>query len=190
MRYPQIHNNNNNNNIYIINMKGIYLAACTARHPNYNIIYQDIDKSCNPDIDGDMLETDLTPYDYIIATPPCNYYSRANYRRNKSSYALNTKHLLPTILDRLGKQNKPFIIENVRNATLFKENKIFDIANKNNTWIYYVGRHTYFTNIFFNPTRNQERDHVTKISYTNKNRQGSKNVHEIIEFWLKYIHQM
>lgn len=56
-------------------MKGIYLGACTANHPNYNIDYQD--KYIIRDIGGDMMEIDLSPYDYIIATPPCNFYSRA-----------------------------------------------------------------------------------------------------------------
>lgn len=51
--------------------KGIYLAAFKANHPNHNITYQDINGL--RDIDGDMLQTDLTPYDFIIATPPCNY---------------------------------------------------------------------------------------------------------------------
>ena len=34
-------------------MKGIYLAAYKANHPNYNIDYQDINGK--RDIDGDML---------------------------------------------------------------------------------------------------------------------------------------
>ena len=73
-------------------MKGIYLASYKANHPNHDIVYQDINGE--RDIDGDMMEIDLTPYDFIIATPPCNWWSRANYRRNTSLYALTTKHLL------------------------------------------------------------------------------------------------
>ena len=55
-------------------MKGIYLAAFKAYHPNYDIVYQDINGK--RDIGGDMMDVDLTQFDFIIATPPCNYYSR------------------------------------------------------------------------------------------------------------------
>ena len=93
-------------------MKGIYLASFKALHENHNIIYQDINGE--RDIGGDMMNVDLTPYDYIIATPPCNWWSRANYRRDSSQYALETKHLLIDILDKLVKLGKPFIVENVK----------------------------------------------------------------------------
>lgn len=66
--------------------KGIYLASCRARHPNYNIIYQDIEKEkYNSDIGGDMMEVDLSAYDFVIASPPCNWWSRANpyYKTSK-----------------------------------------------------------------------------------------------------------
>jgi len=52
-------------------MKGIYLCAFKALHPNVDLIYQD--KFEKRDLMGDCLEIDLTAYDYIIATPPCNY---------------------------------------------------------------------------------------------------------------------
>ena len=93
-------------------MKGIYLAAFKPLHPNYEMDYQDINGK--RDIGGDMMEVDLTPYDFIIATPPCNWWSRANYRRNRSPYALQTKHLLPDIIKKLCEQDKPFIVENVK----------------------------------------------------------------------------
>ena len=63
-------------------MKGVYLGAYQAYHPSHDLTYQDINGE--RDIDGDMLDCDLTPYDYVIATPPCNYWSKANYRRNES----------------------------------------------------------------------------------------------------------
>lgn len=47
-------------------MKGIYLASFTASHPGYEIIYQDINGE--RDLPGDMMDIDLTPYDFIIAT--------------------------------------------------------------------------------------------------------------------------
>ena len=90
-------------------MKGIYLAAFRADHPNYNIVYQDINGK--RDIPGDMMDIDLSSYDFIIATPPCNYWSKANYRRDISHYSLITKHLLPSILKKLCYQDKPFIFE-------------------------------------------------------------------------------
>ncbi|WP_407463008.1 hypothetical protein [Methanobrevibacter sp.] len=40
-------------------MRGIYLAAFKAMHPNYDIVYQDINGK--RDIGGDMMEVDLTP---------------------------------------------------------------------------------------------------------------------------------
>ena len=97
------------------NVKGIYLASFKALHSTHDIIYQDINGQ--RDIGGDMLEVDLSKYDFIIATPPCNYWSRANYRRDSSEYALKTKHLLIDILNKLVKQNKPFIVENVKKKT-------------------------------------------------------------------------
>ena len=122
-------------------MKGIYLASFKAIHENYDIVYQDINGK--RDIGGDMLEIDLSHYDFIIATPPCNYWSRANYRRETSIYAQATKKLLPEILVALAYQDKPFIVENVRNDRLFKVNNLYDFP----CFIYKIGRHTYWTNV-------------------------------------------
>src|SRR5690554_1339253 len=161
-------------------MKGIYLASFKAYHENYNIIYQDINGK--RDLAGDMLEIDLTPYDFIIATPPCNFWSRANYRRYTSKYSQDTKHLLPDILDKLRKLDKPYIVENVRNERLFKKYGILDKAD----YVYYVGRHTYFNNVPFNPIANkQKNDNIKNISIDK--RQGGKNVYEVIEYWLEII---
>ena len=62
--------------------KIVYLASGNAIVPGYNIDYNDL--YIQRDISGDMLEVDLVNYDVIIATPPCNYWSRANYRRKYS----------------------------------------------------------------------------------------------------------
>lgn len=166
-------------------MIGIYLASYKAYHPNYTMDYNDIKKTSNHiNIIGDMLEVDLSGYDYIIATPPCNYWSRANYRRETSEYSQKTKHLLPDILEKLIKADKPFIIENVRNYRLFYEHKLYD----KNCYIYEIGRHTYWTNIPFNGINiKQKDDNIKNIS--SKNRQGGENVHNVIEYWLKLIHQ-
>lgn len=161
-------------------MKGIYLASFKANHPNYDIVYQDINGK--RDIGGDMLDVDLSIYDFIIATPPCNYFSRGNYRRNTSTYSQNTKHLLPGILEKLCTQDKPFIVENVRNEKLFNKLGLF---NKN-CFVYIIGRHTYWTNVFLDcPDVKQFKDNIQNTpSYK---RQGGLNVHNVIEEFLSTI---
>lgn len=160
-------------------MKGIYLASFQASHNNYNIEYQDINGK--RDIAGDMLDVDLVKYDFIIATPPCNYWSRANYRRDISIYALQTKNLLPKILKKLSKQDKPYIVENVKNRKLFKMYDLYNLSD----YVYEIGRHTYWTNIPFNYGKKQSNDNIQNI--TKSKRQGSGNVHDVIETWLSQL---
>lgn len=124
-------------------MKGIYLGAYKAYHQRWNIDYQDINNK--RDIGGDMMDVDLSKYDYIIATPPCNYWSIARGNRC-SQYSLDTKHLLPDIIDKLVKLGKPFIVENVRNV---KRMTLENVLPRTDCNVYFVGRHTYFTNIEF-----------------------------------------
>lgn len=185
-------------------MKGIYLASYKAYHPNYNIVYQDINGQ--RDIGGDMLEVDLSSYDFIIATPPCNYWSRANYRRETSEYAQSTKHLLGAIIDKLITLGKPFIVENVRNKVLMATHGLLDVK----CHIIEHGRHTYWTNIPFDPSmilqlpefipkfkkigHKQFLDEMTGKIYRsnntiriNNNTQGGDNVHKVIEHWLQII---
>lgn len=157
-------------------MKGIYLASFKAYHKDYNIVYQDINNQ--RDLNGCMLSIDLKDYDFIIATPPCNYYSRANYRREQSLYSQKTKHLLPQILKKLRDLKKPYIVENVINYPLMKD--FYD-----NDFVYQIGRHTYWTNIPFNFNKKQKTENIQLLSF--KDRQGSENVHEVIEYWLKQI---
>ena len=174
-------------------MKIIYLASFKANHPKWDVTYQDINGK--RDIAGDMMDIDLTPYDVIIATPPCNYYSRGNYRRETSEYAQKTKHLLPGILDKLVKMNKPFIVENVRGWVLEK-NHMYNYP----VFIYEHGRHTYWTNIPFNPSMiYQEMDLDNRVVQSGKykgkisnfaprsKRQGGQNVHNVIEYWLEVV---
>jgi len=164
-------------------MTGIYLASFRAYHPLHNIVYQDINGK--RDIGGDMMDVDLSNYDYIIATPPCNYYSRANFRRNVSEYALKTRHLLPDILFKLSVLNKPFIVENVRNITIMNQQGIFDIVNKYGLFVYFIGRHTYFSNCMVNLQCKQYFDDIHHV-YT-ANRQGGLNVHNVIEIFINYV---
>ena len=167
-------------------MIGIYLGAYKAEHPEHKILYQDINGK--RDIPGDMLEIDLTIYDYIIATPPCNYYSKARGNRC-SDYSLKTKHLLPGILKKLVKQDKPFIVENVRNSKKFQQMGLYDLP----CFIYIIGRHTYWTNILLSIDIDQRQDftqHGWVIKYKdmkNKDHQGGYNVHQVIERFIQTI---
>lgn len=170
-------------------MKGIYLGCGKAAHYNYDLIYQDIDGK--RDIGGDMLNIDLAAYDYVIATPPCNYWSRCNYRRDKSQYALNTKHLLIDIIEKLINCGKPFIIENVRNDNLFKE---YGLLQKNCLTVI-IGRHRYWTNVlFFNKDIEQRQDFryggkvIKYDDMSDKYHQGGYNVHNVVEKFLETIH--
>lgn len=173
------------------NLKGIYLAACKARHPNHNIIYQDIDPKFECDLKGDMLKVDLTNYDYIIATPPCNYWSKANPYYWHSEYAWKTINLLPLTLIKLAKSGKPFIVENIINRTRFKAYNIYRLAERLQIKVIEVGRHTYFTNKPFNLNCDQQQDFVYGGKRINNDgyNQGGKNVHKVIEKWLTKLEE-
>ena len=167
----------------VFKKKGIYLASYKAYHPNHHIVYQDINGK--RDIGGDMMDIDLTPYDFIIATPPCNYYSRANYRRETSEYSQKTKHLLPSILKKLYEQfmNVPFIVENVQNSTLIPhdwDDKLF---------VYHLANHTYWSNIKFE-TSDLQFVIANKQNVCKQKRQGGYNVHLVIERFLETIERL
>lgn len=173
-------------------MRGIYLASFKALHPNYDIIYQDI--IGNRDIGGDMMEVDLAPYDFIIATPPCNYYSRANYRRETSEYSQKTKHLLPDILHKLIQLDKPFIVENVKNDKMFRRIGLMDLPCN----IYKIGRHTYWTNIKLKTDdivqiplvdyKDGKKRWLSSQNLPKSKRQGGEEVNQVIERFLETIH--
>lgn len=172
-------------------LKIIYLAAGRALHPDYDIIYQDIDGS--RDLSGNMLFTDLNFYDVIIATPPCNFWSRA--RGNKlSDFSLKTMHLLPCIITKLLLLNKPFIVENVSNIKRFSEYDLFSF----NCFQYKIGRHFYFTNVcldnFINELISLQRQDFKYggkvIKYDDMNslyHQGGYNVYVVIEKFLQVV---
>ena len=173
--------------------KIIYLAAFKAEHPRFDITYQDINGK--RDVAGDMMEVDLTPYDIIIATPPCNWWSMANigkYKGTPGKYAAETKHLLPSIISKCIEIDKPFIIENVRSKHEYKKHGLFNF----DCMVSEYGRHTYWTNIPFNPSGvKQIKDFVgamahKKFTYPtadNKNSQGGQNVHNVIDYWLDIV---
>ena len=174
-------------------MKGIYLASCKARHEKYNLIYNDIDPKYKPDIVGDMLQVDLTPYDFIIASPPCNWWSKANPYYKTSKYALETKHLLPDTIIKLSESGKPFIIENVKNIKRMAENGIFDLINNYGLFYQFVGRHIYIYNgLLIDLNCEQIQDFVYGGKRVNKDgyNQGGTNVYNVIEIWLKQINSI
>ena len=173
-------------------MKGIYLGAYKALHESYDIDYQDINGL--RDIGGDMLAIDLEKYDFIIATPPCNWWSRANYRRETSEYSIRTKLLLPCILFKLTLLGKPFIIENVLNKKQFH---IYGLDNLPGVNMFKIGRHTYWSNIYFYyedivqipkiEIRDGKRIYWSSQQLGKRTRQGTDEVHEVIERFLKEI---
>lgn len=104
-------------------IKCIYLCAREHRLDDIEGVdfwYNDIEDLPGIDFVCDALAVDLDAYDLLIATPPCNYYSRGNYRRDKSNVALRTRHLLPDILEKFAATGKPFLVENVQNSRLLK----------------------------------------------------------------------
>jgi len=164
----------------VFKKKGIYLASYKANHPNHHIIYQDINGK--RDLGGDMMDIDLNPYDFIIATPPCNYYSKANYRRETSEYSQKTKHLLPSILKKLYEEffDKPFIVENVINNSLIPH----DYDDK--LFVYKAGGHTYWSNVLINVS-DLEFEKQNKQNVWRGKRQGGINVHLVIEKFIQTV---
>lgn len=94
-------------------------------------------------------------------------------------------------MDKLGRQNKPFIVENVRNDKRFTENGIYDICNRYNINVYKVGRHNYFTNMMCNLQCEQHQDFKYGGKRVNNDgyNQGGSNVHNVIEIWLKIVNE-
>ena len=163
-------------------MKVLYLASGHAILDYDNVIYQD--KFVKRDLGGDMLQVPLDNYDILIATPPCNYWSRANYRRETSKYALETKHLLPDIIKKFKATKKPFIVENVINKKLMS-----GIINENKDIYYYEhGRHTYFTNINMSSYIKDIPQILDDIqNKSKKQRQGGFNVNIVLTYFINNL---
>lgn len=159
-------------------LKGIYLASKKHRIPGYNLDYNDIKNYEGINIPGDMMNVDITKYDYVIATPPCNYYSRANYRRETSKVAQETKHLLPDILKKLEKYKKPFIVENVCGGKLLPKTKFYEFK---------FGNHYFYTNVFMLIYDKSYAERQNKQYKPRSQRDNNKNVHLIIELFLETI---
>lgn len=163
-------------------MKVIYLASGKAKLNYEDVVYNDIKE--NRDLICDMLSVPLEDYDVVIASPPCNFYSRARGNFPPSKYAERTRHLLPDILKKCLSLDKPFIIENVRNKPLFKKLGYFNLP----CFVYFLGRHTYWTNIMINFSNiPQDFDFsyggVKLKSYI----QGGKNVNDVFDYFLDVV---
>lgn len=164
--------------------KVIYLASGRAKLNYPYVTYNDYKEK--RDLVCDMMTVNLSDYDILIATPPCNYYSRANSMRETSKYAQETKHLLPDIIDKFIKTGKPFIVENVRNEPMFKKLGLYD----KNCLIYKHGRHTYWTNTLMNITNiPQEYDFKQIPNYgcirLKSYVQGGKNVNDVLDYFVR-----
>lgn len=159
-------------------MKGIYLASKEHRIPGYDIDYNDIEKYDGINKQGDMLKIDIEKYDYVIATPPCNYYSKANYRRETSKVAQETKHLLPEILKKLENYKKPFIVENVMNSTLLPKTNFYEFE---------VGQHHYYSNVFMLIPHKSYMVKQNKTKQQYGKRDNNYNVDLIIRLFLETI---
>lgn len=61
---------------------------------------------------ANALTFDLTPFDFIWASPPCQFASTLTPKEHRSKH----ENLIPAIRERLIKTGVPFIIENVENA--------------------------------------------------------------------------
>ena len=167
-------------------MKVIYLAAGRAVLKHTNVVYNDYIE--NRDLKCDMMDVNLEEYDILIASPPCNFYSRARGGNPPSEYALKTKHLLPDIIEKFIKTGKPFIVENVRNQPLFKKLGLYDY----DCFIYRHGRHTYWTNVMINITGiKQEYDFKNIPGYgcvrLKSYIQGGRNVNDVFDYFIETV---
>lgn len=159
-------------------IKIIYLASGEGiiDLPGVQVTYNDI--KVQRDLVCDMLDVDLSDYDILLASPPCNYYSKANYRRDTSVYSLATRYLLPCIIYKFSISGKPFIIENVINKSLMKT-----IINSLPQGVTYneAGRHCYFTNIDFDFKSLVISKDIAVDRVCSKKRQGSGGVNMVFE---------
>lgn len=161
-------------------MKGLYLASKQHRIKGYDIDYNDINYYEGINLQCDMLELDINKWDYVIATPPCNYYSRANYRRETSKVAQETKHLLPDLLKKLENYKKPFIVENVCNSRLLPKSNFIEFE---------FGQHHFYTNVFMLVPNKSWAVKQNKQNKAYGKRDNNENVDLIIKLFLEIIHE-
>ena len=66
-------------------------------------------------IKADALDFDITGYDFVWASPPCQAFTAYKRRKDHVKYSPN---LIPKIREKLIANRKPFVIENVQGAPL------------------------------------------------------------------------
>lgn len=159
-------------------MKGVYLCSRAHRLPGYDIDYNDVEFYPGINLLCDCMDVDLNGYDFVIATPPCNYYSRANWRRVYSDVAQSTKHLLPGILEKCQKFGKPFIIENVLNSSLLPKSEVYEFD---------FGQHHFYTNLFMFVPDKSFAIRQNKQNVSRSKRDGNYNVDFIIKLFLEVL---
>lgn len=102
---------------------------------------------------------------------------------------MKTKHLLPSILKKLSLLDTPFIIENVRSKEI---DKIIS-ETPFNVHVYQHGRHTYWTNIPFNPKGIEQKydfKYGGKRAATRplgESSQGGSNVQKVFDYWIEVL---
>ena len=163
---------------------GLYLCAMKDRYPGYSILYNDIKDYPGINLKMDCRNITREYFDkagFIIATPPCNYYSKANFRRETSKVAQDTKILLPWCLSLCSMLNLPCIIENVNNDNLLPTlyDKYF--------YRFKFGGHTFWTNVYLY-INDLVAVKQNKQNVCREKRDGNPNVHMVIERFLKIIH--
>ncbi|MCL2621422.1 MAG: hypothetical protein FWD32_00070 [Firmicutes bacterium] len=164
--------------------KTIYLASGYAKLKEFGVIYNDLiipreNRQC-------MLEVDLSDYDILIATPPCNFYSYARGAKLPSKYALETAHLLLEIIIKFHGTGKPFIVENVTNRTAL--DFIWVMAAELGLYRFKHARHTYTTNVRFDISGVPKEFDFCKGGYFVNpfgNRQGGNQVSAILDLFVK-----
>lgn len=72
-------------------------------------------------IQGDALGVDLSGYDFIWASPPCQKYSAGAARWGTSE---DHPHMIPAVRDRLIESGTPYVIENIVPASEFLRDPI------------------------------------------------------------------
>lgn len=164
--------------------KVIYLASGYAKLQEPGVVYNDL--IIPRENKQDMLEVDLSLFDILIATPPCNFYSYARGCKIPSKYALSTAHLLLEIIIKFYHTDKPFIVENVTNRTSL--DFIWAMCADLGLYRFKHARHTYITNVRFDIGSVPKEFDFCKGGYfvnTFSDRQGGNQVSAILDLFVQ-----
>lgn len=164
--------------------KVIYLASGYAKLQEPGVVYNDL--IVPRENRQDMLDVDLSAYDILIATPPCNFYSYARGAKQPSDYAISTAHLLLDIIIKFYYTGKPFIVENVTNKTTL--DFIWAMCADLGLYRFKHARHTYITNVRFDISSVPKEFDFCKGGYfinPFSDRQGGNLVSAILDLFIK-----